>query len=172
MWLCPTFQCRSVWGRWILVARRSLRRARWTSRWQTVVGGDAARCWTAPQRPRTTASLCGRHGNLVIWSQGVNMWQNKLRLNMENILKTWKSYVLSGSCHFRFFASGPACHHYFHFFEYTHTSSVLCVGPPVTEVDLHCPSNNQLQLPSIKHRHQPGVDHLGWRKQPENVSCL
>jgi len=42
----------------------------------------------------------------------------------------------------------------------THTSSVLCVASPVTEVDLYSPSNDQLQLPCIKYRHQPGVHHL------------
>lgn len=41
-----------------------------------------------------------------------------------------------------------------------HTSSVLCVVPPVCQVNLCGACNNQLQLPGIKHRHQPHIHHL------------
>ena len=78
-WLCPTSQCRSGGGRWTPAARRSPRRAHWTSRWQTAAGGGAARCWSAPRRPRTNASRCDHHGSL-----GVNTGhQNELRLRAD-----------------------------------------------------------------------------------------
>lgn len=40
------------------------------------------------------------------------------------------------------------------------TASVFCVGPPVVEVDLGCPSDDQLQLSSVKHRHQARIHNL------------
>ena len=40
------------------------------------------------------------------------------------------------------------------------TSSVLCVVPPVVQVDLGCSCDDQFQLSGIKHRHQPRVHHL------------
>lgn len=44
--------------------------------------------------------------------------------------------------------------------QYTLTSSVLCVGPPVTQVNFCCSRNDQLQLPSIENRHQTWIYHL------------
>lgn len=41
-----------------------------------------------------------------------------------------------------------------------HTSSVLGVVPPVRQVNLGCAGDDQLQLPGVKYRHQPGVHHL------------
>lgn len=54
---------------------------------------------------------------------------------------------------------------------HTPTSSVLSVVPPITEVNLNCTSNNQLQLPCVKHRHKSGVNHL---KNPSQClhSCI
>ena len=40
------------------------------------------------------------------------------------------------------------------------TSSVLCVVPPVRQVDLCSACNHQLQLPGIKHWHQSHIHHL------------
>lgn len=41
-----------------------------------------------------------------------------------------------------------------------HTSSILRVVPPVRQVNLSCACDDQLQLPGVKYRHQPGVHHL------------
>lgn len=41
-----------------------------------------------------------------------------------------------------------------------HTSSILRVVPPVRQVNLSCARDDQLQLPGVKYRHQPGVHHL------------
>lgn len=41
-----------------------------------------------------------------------------------------------------------------------HTSSVFCVVPPVGQVNLCSACNHQLQLPRIKHGHQPHIHHL------------
>lgn len=63
-WPCPTSRCRSVVGRCFPVGQRSLRMERWRCPSQTAAAAVSARCWSVPPRPRTTASLCGRHGNL------------------------------------------------------------------------------------------------------------
>lgn len=65
MSLCPTSQCRSAGGHSNPARRQSLRRERWMSPWQTAADGGVAHCWSAPLQPKTSASLCGRHGNLA-----------------------------------------------------------------------------------------------------------